>query len=230
METKKLAKGFYKRGGVTLKDLSDGRVGLYSNVTITDRTLVDYIVSVNEITKGRISPSTILAQISESAFAGGWRLLSVPVPYKDRKRTSKLRDEALDLVSLNVLYVPDRFLIEDSGLYKISGNDRELICDTPVWLDEAELDIENDLVTLVLLSLTPELVLKIHRVVINNFMRTALEESIRTAFALNRITSFGLKIGSASHADFMKFIVASYHACPDKFFSGSKKKSLEETE
>lgn len=217
MEDKKLTKGFYKRGGVTLKQHPNGREAVYSNVIITDASLVDYILEIDRITKGRVSPSAVLSQLSEAGFDSGLRFFSVPIEFKKGQKRSKTHvSRCLHFPSINRLYSPDGFHVDESGVYKVDGEERKLICETPVWVDKVVKNSDNGSLSVKLAYITPELTLKARSIVLR---------SVKHFLKETKLLRYGFTVVPGCYDDFVHFLDLSVFYCPDRDIAKSKIKT-----
>lgn len=73
MKKVKNAKGFYKDGRLTLKDVRNEPV-LFVQVQVRDRSFIDYIRTLDRETGGSISAKNVVSALAIRAFREGIRL------------------------------------------------------------------------------------------------------------------------------------------------------------
>ncbi len=74
MKTSKNAKGYYKEGRLTFKDLRDGTKVLFTHSHVQDREFIQYIKDLDRYSGGSLSAHDVMTGMAVMAFKGGLRM------------------------------------------------------------------------------------------------------------------------------------------------------------
>lgn len=74
MKKNKNAKGYYKEGRLTFKDLRDGSQVLFTHSRVHDREFIKYIKDLDRYSGGSLSAHDVMTGMAVMAFKSGLRM------------------------------------------------------------------------------------------------------------------------------------------------------------